>query len=246
MPVKKKVTKPKEEEQRSPVTQVVEVVEEQDESTHTAVAEPPAPETPLEEPSLPPDPVSKLEDEKRRVLVDELFQKNPKREESIVPEISVHRKSPKRGIVTWAIIVIVASLVVGGVIMVVSGKSGSFPSFILSPSPTPTSTPTPTPTPDLSQLDRSTLSVQVLNGSGVAGAAGKIKDVLEEKGYTVKDTANAETYDYTSTEIMVKKDKEAYLTLLEEDLKEAYSLGTAAASLTDDVPYDVRIIVGKE
>ena len=238
MAVKKKAVK-QEEEHRPPVTQVVEVVEDSDESTHTAVAEPTTPEAPLEE-------VSQPEDEKRRVLVDELFQKKPEHEETIIPEISVHRKNPRKPIIMWAIILIVAALVVGGIIMVVSGKAGSLSSFIASPSPTPTSTPIPTPTPDVSQLDRSTLSIQVLNGSGIAGAAGKMKEALEEKGYTVGDTGNAENYDYTSLEITVKKDKEAYLTLLESDLKEAYSLGTTAATLADDVPYDVRIIVGKE
>jgi len=254
-------TRQADEDRRPPVTQVVEVVEDQDEETHTAIAEPTPRET-LEE--MPADeskeeqtvasddeieeraPASPAQDEKRRVLMDELFQKKTERAPEVMPEISVHRKSRTRPIIMWAIILIVASLVVGGIIMAVSGKGISLPSIMATPTPTPTSTPTPTPTPDVSSLDRSTLSVQVLNGSGTAGEAGKMKTLLEEKGYTVDNTGNAETYDYETTQIFVKSESEAYLALLEEDLKETYSIGTSEATLEDDVPYDVRIIVGKE
>lgn len=255
MAVKKKAVKKEEEERRPPVTQVVEVVEEDDgETIQTAVAEPtptsemleemPAKEETKEEEVVGTTNVS--EDEKRRVLVDELFEKKPPRPYPVVPEISVHRKPRMRPIILWAITLIIASLVVGGIIMIASGKSGSFPSIMATPTPTPTNSPSPTPTPDLSNLDRSTLAVQVLNGSGVAGTAGKMKDLLEEKGYTVENTGNADNYDYETTEILVKAGSVAYLVLLEEDLQESYSLGTSTATLADDVPYDVRIVVGKE
>ena len=255
-----------EEERRPPVTQVVEVVEDSDESTHTAMAEPTSSRETLEEaatgnesqaaapgeeeiaPQEESSDTSESDDQKRRVLVDELFQKKPSRDSGVVPEISMHHKASRRSpIVVWAIVLVVASLVAGGIILAVSGKAGNILSSIMAtPTPTPTSSPTPTPTPDVSQLDRSTLSVQVLNGSGVVGAAGKMKDVLEEKGYTVENTGNAETYDYETTQIFVKRESEAFLALLTEDLQESYALGTSEATLEKDVPYDVRIIVGNE
>lgn len=246
MAVKKKAVKKEEEQRRPPVTQVVEVVEEDDGQTvQTAVAEPTPTSDMVEEmPASPP--AHESEDEKRRILVDELFEKKPPGPHTVVPEISVHRKPRMRPIIIWAIIVVVAALVVGGIIMVASGKAGSFPSLMATPTPAPTSSPSPTPTPDLSSLDRSTLAVQVLNGSGVAGSAGKMKDLLEEKGYTVENTGNADNYDYETTEILVKPESKAYLVLLEGDLQESYSLGTPTATLADDVPYDVRIVVGKE
>lgn len=255
MAVKKKAVKKEEEQRRPPVTQVVEVVEEDDGQTvQTAVTEPtptsdmleemPAKEETKEEEVA--GTANESEDEKRRILVDELFEKKPPGPHTVVPEISVHRKPRIRPIIIWAIIVVVAALVVGGIIMVASGKAGSFPSLMATPTPAPTSSPSPTPTPDLSSLDRSTLAVQVLNGSGVAGSAGKMKDLLEEKGYTVENTGNADNYDYETTEILVKPESKAYLVLLEGDLQESYSLGTPTATLADDVPYDVRIVVGKE
>lgn len=272
MAVKKKLTKKEavptqspqsEEERRSPVTQVVEVVEDSDESTHTAVAEPTSSHETLEEVltadeaeevvAAEPEAVTRQstsdpdesDDQKRRVLVDELFQKKSPRHSGVVPEISVHHTpSKRRPIIIWAIILVVASLVAGGIIFAVSGRAGSFlPS---SPPSTPTPTSSPTPTPDLTRLDRSTLKVQVLNGSGVVGAAGTMKDILEEKGYTVDNTGNADNYDYETTQILVKPEKEAFIAFLTEDLKESYSLGTSEATLEENVPYDVRIIVGKE
>ena len=146
----------------------------------------------------------------------------------------------------WAISIVVVCLIVGGAIFALSKGAISFPSILATPSPTPTSTPTATPTPDISKLDRSSISIQVLNGSGTSGVAGRMKALLEEKGYTVENTGNADSYDYENTEIEVKEQSAAFISLLEEDLKESYVLGTTAATLSDDVPYDVRIIVGKE
>lgn len=240
MAVKKKSGKP-EEEHRSPVTQVVEVVEDGIESViHSDI---------LEDSSME-DPQTQTEDEKRRVLVDELFQKktDEPQAEVVTPEISVHRRpsSSRRSIMMWAIVIVVASLIAGGIILAVSGGSVVLPTLMSTPTPTVTSTPVPTPTPDVSALDRSTLAVQVLNGSGTPGVAGTMKEFLEEKGYTVKNTGNAQTYDYETTQIFVKAKSKAYLTLLEEDLKESYVLGSSSSTLEDDVTYDVRIIVGKE
>jgi hypothetical protein len=254
-----------EEERRPPVTQVVEVLEDQDdESTHTAVAAPTGSmesleDAPMEEVNegvdrLPPmderiSPPSTEEDQKRRVLVDELFQKkseNTMPPVAVTPEISMHKKPRTAPVIMWAIVLIVSAMVAGGIILAVSGQGVSLPSIMATPTPTPTTTPSPTPTPDVSKLDRSALSIQVLNGSGTPGLAGKVKALLEEKGYTVDNTGNADNYDYTSTQILVKAEHEAYIPLLEEDLKEDYSLGTSEATLDEDVTYDVRIIVGKE
>jgi hypothetical protein len=104
----------------------------------------------------------------------------------------------------------------------------------------------PTPASASGELKRSTITIQVLNGGGKAGAATKMKTFLEEKGYTVSDTGNAESYTYDKTQILVKSTKKAYIPLLERDLKDSYTLGTSAATLEASVSYDARVIVGKE
>lgn len=233
------VAEEKEAERRPPVTQVVEVVEEEQEQVVT-------PQKEVSEPGETLESEVSSEDEKRRVLVDELFQKKTDPSPVMAPEISVHQKPSRRPIFMWAMTIVIICLLAGGAMFAVSSGAVSLPSIMTSPTPTPTPTATPTPTPDVSALDRSSLSIQVLNGSGIPGVAGTMKDLLEEKGYTVDNTGNAETYDYETTLILVKAESEAYIALLEEDLKESYSLGTSKATLEDDVPYDVRIIVGKE
>jgi hypothetical protein len=68
--------------------------------------------------------------------------------------------------------------------------------------PTPTIFQQPasqSPTPV--QIDRKEVKIQVLNGSGIAGAAGDFKEELEDLGYADITAGNASTQDYTNTEV---------------------------------------------
>lgn len=44
--------------------------------------------------------------------------------------------------------------------------------------------------------------VEVLNGSGVTGAGRRVADFLRERGYEVTSVGNADTFDYTSSEVI--------------------------------------------
>lgn len=248
----------KEEVHTPVVTQVVEVVEEETSATEPeaveshATASPAPMEDATPEPALSsvePEPSvteTKESDQKRKVLVDELFQKTPAKPPEVMPEISIHKTSKTKPAILWAITLVVACLVVGGILFIASGKVGSFPSIVVVPTPTPTNTPMTTPTPTPGEVKRESLKIQVLNGGGKAGAATKMKKFLEDKGYTITDTANAPSYTYDKTEILVKPAFKAYISLLEEDLADDYTLGSSAATLEDSVSYDARVIVGKE
>ncbi len=188
---------------------------------------------------------SETDEKRKEEVVGELFQ--PK-EAEVMPEISMHSQKSSRPIILWAIITLVAALVVGGGIFVMkNGQTLHLPSIVAVPTPTPTKTPTPTPspTPTISDLKKDSLNIQVLNGGGTPGAATKMKQLLESKGYTVGATGNTDTYTYDQTIISVKSSKQAYLQLLESDLTSSYTLGTSSADLADDVSYDARVIVGK-
>lgn len=117
--------------------------------------------------------------------------------------------------------------------------------------PTPTSKVTPTPakgTPSptsASGLERSNLKVAVQNGSGVAGAATKMSDALKKLGYDVVSSGNADNFDYAETEISVKSTKKAYLDMLETDLEDDYTIGSATSTYTG-TDADAVVIVGKE
>ncbi|MDP2585392.1 MAG: LytR C-terminal domain-containing protein, partial [Candidatus Levybacteria bacterium] len=98
---------------------------------------------------------------------------------------------------------------------------------------------------DKSGLDRSTLSIAVLNGSGKEGTAGKAASTLKDFGYNVASTGNAGNFDYEGVTIKVKKEKNNFLDLLKKDLAKDYSVSKTSSDLPSDSPTDVLIIIGK-
>jgi len=123
------------------------------------------------------------------------------------------------------------------------------PTGKLTGAPSPTATLTPKPTIDSvdksTGLDRSELTVEVQNGSGVAGAAGEASDQLKALGYDVVLVGNADNFDYEKTVIQVKSTKSQFLSLLKKDLGTNYNIGTASADLTATSSADALVIVGK-
>ncbi len=120
-----------------------------------------------------------------------------------------------------------------------------------SPSPTPSASPTATSKPSVNSvdsatgLDRAKLSVEVQNGSGTAGAAGKAADFLKSLGYDVVSTGNADNFDYTNVTIKVKSSEQSYLPLLNKDLSANYSVGTTSSDLSATSSADALVIIGK-
>ncbi len=176
---------------------------------------------------------------KRKEVVEELFTTPSS---SIGPEISEHKGSSLTPLLLWALLVIAVALLTGGGMLLALRGGVSLPILLAKPTPTPTSAPTPTP----AAVQRSDIKVQVLNGGGTPGSAGKAKTFLEEKGYTVADVGNTDEYTYKETEIHVKAGKEAYLELLKADLADEYTVGTADAKLAADSSSDAQVIIGKE
>ncbi len=171
--------------------------------------------------------------------VESLFVKS---NTGVNPEITV---VGKRGLSlgVWVGAMLGVALAIGvSLVFLVRGPS-TLPFLSVTPTPTP---PAVTPTPGPETVVRSDIRVRVINGGGTPGAGSKMKTFLEGKGYTVASVANADAYTYTQTEISVKSDKAAYKSLLTDDLKADYSLGTASAVITESAPYDAEVIVGKE
>jgi hypothetical protein len=113
------------------------------------------------------------------------------------------------------------------------------------PSPTPTTTPVPpSPTP----VDRSVVSIQILNGSGVSGAAAATAETLEGIGYTITGTGNADNSDYQATEIYTTPNFPENLTdILLADLTKEYGSASISGEL-DTLPGEAntRIILGTD
>lgn len=58
-------------------------------------------------------------------------------------------------------------------------------------SPKPTSFMTTQPSPTIKPFDKSLVKIQILNGSGIEGQAGKLSNILQSKGYKNIATGNA-------------------------------------------------------
>jgi len=173
--------------------------------------------------------------------VESLFVKS---EPGVAPEITVvGKRGPSLGVWVGAMLGVALAIGVSLILLVRGPSTLSF----LSPKPTPTPTPTiAVPTPSPVAVTRSDVKVSVINGGGTPGAGSKMKTFLEEKGYTVVSVGNAEEYTYTDTEILVKSGKDEFATLLADDLKADYVLGTSSATVEESADYDAQVIVGKE
>ncbi len=108
------------------------------------------------------------------------------------------------------------------------------------PSPTPISSLSPEPV-----LNRSDWSFEVLNGSGVTGAAKKVADKIQELGYQVIKTGNADKSNYEKTQILIQKDLMEKIDLVAADLKDVIRIASVAGELKDSTA-SARIIIGKD
>lgn len=213
-------------------------------------SEPPTVEPPVRETEIAETPdMDEPQDvtEKQKATVESLFSKN---DPVVLPEISVHTPGNSgRSIFVWAMIMLVIALVIGGALVLFTGRTNRAPRLAPVQNVTPTQaavTATPSPSPTPSPMAKDQLKIQVLNGGGTTGAAGKMREALTTQGYKVANTGNTEEYTYEQTEIHVKPAVAANLADLETALKEDYTVGKAVADLPADSTYDVQIIVGKE
>ncbi|GIW61162.1 MAG: hypothetical protein KatS3mg089_0014 [Patescibacteria group bacterium] len=126
----------------------------------------------------------------------------------------------------------------------------------LSPTPTknesrtstPSSTLTTTPQPTAKALEgvKTSLRIQVLNGSGEKGAAGKGAAVLRSAGYNVVSVDNADSFDYVKTVLQLKKSKNQFKESLLKDLSKSYKVDSTVQTLAEASSFDAIVIIGSE
>ncbi len=160
--------------------------------------------------------------------------------EKMSEEESLPSDMPAKKNFMWPIlfIFIIALLMLGG-IFAYKNNTKSEKVNVVTLSPTPIVMPEPTKAIDLSKY-----SIKILNGSGVAGEAGRQKTNLETEGFTVSSAGNADNSDYKSTIIKAKeKVDKAFLDKLKSVLGSTFTLGEIE-TLSDDTATPVVIIVG--
>ncbi|WKZ26065.1 MAG: LytR C-terminal domain-containing protein [bacterium] len=208
---------PKEEDKKKKMVVVEEIAE-------------PVEENELEKPESEPETV-KVEDQE------------PSSEEIVVEET-------EKTNYLWIIVptALLVGAFVGGLITYFSGLS-RLSSVEALPSPVVVATPEveeEVKTEEEDEFDRSVVKLQVLNGSGIAGFAGKAKTMLEGLGYENVAVGNASSSNFEETVISVKSDKKELLESLIKDLSEDYEVSTETETLPASSPYDFVITLGNK
>lgn len=161
----------------------------------------------------------------------------------------VERSSPKPKLFLIFILVflLVIAALAGLYFLGANKNSNLLQSGTATPSPTIVTAPIPTATPVITQppIERSELTVSILNGSGTAGAARGISSYLNGLGYTIGPIGNADNFSYTGLTIHVKQARSAYLKQLEDDLKKYNPGSSVSASVDDSIATEAEVIVGK-
>lgn len=150
----------------------------------------------------------------------------------------------KKLLLLFIVVFLFVGLLTSGFFYYLSTQKGKLPNFAQLPTPTPKAMVEPTATPTAAaKVDLTKYTVKVLNGSGTAGEAGKASKLLEDTGFAGIDTGNADSYDYTDTEIKVGKDvPTAVFDAAKKSLGKIYSVVKSKDAPTDK--YDIVVIVG--
>jgi len=160
----------------------------------------------------------------------------------------VKTKFNKGLFVALAITLVVGGALTGGILYSrsatnnqdIRSKANETPEAVV----TETVTETPTPTPE--ELDLSKYTLQIQNGSGTAGQAGAVDELLQAEGFNEADTTNADSYDYQDTEVQLKADTpKAVYDTIERALNSDYDVKLGDA-LEEDSEFDVIIVVGQK
>ncbi|QNG36008.1 LytR family transcriptional regulator [Geodermatophilaceae bacterium NBWT11] len=113
--------------------------------------------------------------------------------------------------------------------------------FFASLSAEPETPASASPTEAPATVDPSEVSVSVFNGSGIAGEAATAASQLEAAGFTVAATGNADSTEYTATEIRYAAGDEALAATL------AASIPGATTAQVDDVESGVvQLVLGSD
>lgn len=108
----------------------------------------------------------------------------------------------------------------------------------------PTTQPQATDSASLVQ-DLALYDIQVLNGSGKGGEAGKLEKKLKAEGFAVFEVGNADKSDYKKTVIKAKKKvPETFLDKLKTYLKTQFEVEENVDTLADSEKTEIVIIVG--
>lgn len=106
---------------------------------------------------------------------------------------------------------------------------------------------TPTPTTEKPKIDKSSVKIQVINGTGTPGQAGIVVKALEDAGYSADNikTGNAEEFDNSTTSITARDNFEEIVSDIKEVLKSTFDKITVVSpNLDKDSEFDIVVVTG--
>lgn len=189
-------------------------------------------------------------------VVDDLYSSSVK-EETKTEEVSLgdmnaksnlkkSERSPKSGFWGFVVGLLIGGLVTGGIFNFIispksSGDQKETSSVTVAQTPAVEVTPEATEAPQ--QVDYSQYTVEVLNGSGVTGAAATVKSLIAGLNFSKIKTGNASVSDQEKTTIKLK---ESVIPSVFEEIKNLLSdydvvLGESLENSADN---DIQITVG--
>ncbi len=104
--------------------------------------------------------------------------------------------------------------------------------------------PSPTEKP---KIEKSSVKIQVVNGTGTPGQAGVVVKVLEDAGYNSENikTSNAEKFDNSVTTITARTDFEEIVNDIKELLKPTFiKISVISPNLDRTSEFDIIVITG--
>jgi len=162
-------------------------------------------------------------------------------EETIAPYQNPQFKKSKVNGTVWVVLFAIAVIVIGG--FVLSRQQKKVPEakkdvVVEKKEPSPTAKP---------KIEKSSVKIQVVNGTGTPGQAGIVVKSLEGTGYSADNikTANAEKFTTLTTTITARTDFEEIVNNIKDVLKPTFEEVTVDSSnLNSDSEFDIVIVTG--
>lgn len=200
------------------------------------VTEPPKKEEEKKEVELEP----KILDEAAKISSHELISEEKVQLNEEKPPEAKKQISP----IFWIIIpgMFLLGAILGGIVFYQRGVNRG-QEEAASPTPIAIASTAPIASPSAT-IDLTKYTIDILNGSGISGEAGKVKTILTTTGFKVGSTGNAATYDYTKTLIKAKSDVDAaFVSQLSTALGKTYLIDSSQTLATSSAD-EVQVVVG--
>ena len=135
------------------------------------------------------------------------------------------------------ILALVAVLLVVAAINIIFSSMGNPESKIADPPASESASAEPSPSESEVSVADDSITVDVLNGSGVSGAAKKFSEAVEEKGWTLGQVGNYSTNLSDSTVYYNGEENASQAKLV------AKSLGVSATEASSDFEADITVVI---